>query len=128
MSAHDLRSWIMKFLLTLVALAGVLVVMVPQAQGRTYKNGRNRARAYVGSHGIGGYRIYSTSPAIRYRHNIGRKYRYHHEQPYPYYRSAPRYFTGSPYYRHSGAPYYRHRGYYRFGSTGPYYGNRYNCR
>jgi hypothetical protein len=108
----------MKLLLILVAVAAILAIMVPQAEARTYKSGRGRA--YVGSYGTGGYKIYSNSPAIRYRGNLGRKYRYHHEQPYPYYRSGPRYFTG--------APYYRHRGYYRFGGARPYYGHGYRCR
>jgi hypothetical protein len=106
----------MKILLTLVALAGILVIMVPEAEARGYRSAKGRA--YVGSYGTGGYKIYSNSPAIRYRHNLGRKFRYHHERPYPYYRTGPKYFTGSPY--------YRHRGYYRFHEALPYYG--YECR
>lgn len=103
----------MRTLLTIIAIAAVLVLVVPEAEAREIYN-RRGSRAHIGSFGTGGGEIYSSSPAIRYRHNLGRKYRYHHERPYPYYRSTPRYFTG--------APYYRSRGFYRYGSYGRYSG------
>jgi hypothetical protein len=59
----------MKVLLTMVTIAAVLVFLVPETEAKIDKGGlvyRGRSsRAYVGSYGTGGHKIYSSSPAIR---------------------------------------------------------------